>query len=210
MKKIAAVQIALLVLVAGAGGAMLMYTDVYDNIHDTIVSTLCLSCIKLDPVSSLEFIFETGNGEEHSDFVLENLTTGIIFIEYRSDVCTACDIMAPTIKDIFDLSFEKEDTIYKLVDYNGSTVHFYHINLDHATKIQEDSFPIYDKDNRRGVPMFVVITVKYNRGPIDPCYTAAYGTLGIDSEEERRDFVIDMINDGIKLYEQNYEGYKYH
>ncbi len=209
MKKIAAVQLTLVLLIAGAGGSMLLYTDIYDNIHDTIVSTLCLSCIKLDPVSRLDFVFETGNGEDHPEFVLENLTTGILFIEYRSDVCTACDIMAPTIKDIFDLSFEKEDTLYELVNYNGSNVHFYHINLDHASKIQEDSFPTYDKDNRMGVPMFVVITVKYNRGPIDPCYTAAYGTLGLDTEEERRDLITDMVEDGINLYEQNHEGYKY-
>lgn len=57
--------------------------------------------------------------------------------------------------------------------------------------------------------MFVVITVKYHRGIIDPCYTAAYGTLGLDTEEERRNMVTDMIEDGIKLYEQNHEGYKY-
>ena len=208
-KAFLAVQIVAILLFAGALGGILVTTDVYDNIHDTIVSTLCLSCIKLDPVSRLEFVFETGNGEDHPDFVLENLTSGILFIEYRSDVCTACDIMAPIIKDIFNLHFEKEDTLYELVDYNGSNVHFYHINLDHATEIQEDSFPIYDKDNRMGVPMFVVITVKYNRGIIDPCYTAAYGTLGLDSEGERRGFITDMLDDGLKLYEQNYEGYAY-
>jgi len=209
MKKIAAVQLALVILIAGAGGGMLLYTDIYDNIHDTIVSTLCLSCIKLDPVSRLDFVFETANGEDHSEFVLENLTKGPLFIEYRSDVCAACDIMAPIIKEIFHLSFEKEDTLYELVNYNGTDVHFYHINLDHASKIQKDSFPIYDKDNRMGVPMFVVITVKYNRGVIDPCYTAAYGTLGLDTKEERRDLITDMIDDGIKLYAQNHEGYKY-
>ncbi len=209
MKKIAAVQLTLVILIAGVGGGMLLYTDVYDDIHDTIVSTLCLSCIKLDPVSRLDFVFETANGEDHSEFVLENLTTGPLFIEYSSDICAACDIMAPIIKDIFHLSFEKEDTLYELVNYNGTDVHFYHINLDHASKIQKDSFPIYDKDNRMGVPMFVVITVKYNRGPIDPCYTAAYGTLGLGTEEERRNMVTDMIEDGIKLYKQNHAGYKH-
>ena len=203
------VQIVAILIVAGGLGGMLATTDVYDNIHDTIVSTLCLSCIKLDPLSTLEFVFETGNGEEHPDFVLQNLTSGILFIEYRSDVCTACDIMAPIIKDIFGLHFEKEDTLYELVDYDGSDVHFYHINLDHATQIQEDSFPTYDKDNRGGVPMFVVITVKYNRGIIDPCYAAAYGTLGLDASEERRDFVTDMLDDGINLYELNHDGYQY-
>ena len=207
MQKMLVAQVALLVLIA-VGFGELVYCGVYEDIHDTIVSTLCLSCIKLDPISRLEFVF-LENLEDHSEFVLENLTTGILFIEYRSDVCTACDIMAPTIKDIFSLSFEKEDTLYELVNYNGSNVHFYHINLDHATKIQKDSFPIYDKDDRMGVPMFVVITVKYNRGPIDPCYTAVYGTLGLDTEEERRDLITDMIEDGINLYEQNHAGYKY-
>jgi thiol-disulfide isomerase/thioredoxin len=209
MKKIAAIQLTLVILIAGVGGSMLIYTNVYNDIHDTIVSTLCLSCIKLDPVSRLDFVFETANGENHPEFVLENLTKGPLFIEYRSDVCAACDIMAPIIKEIFHLSFEKEDTLYKLVNYNGTDVNFYHINLDHASKIQKDSFPIYDKDHRQGVPMFVIITVKYDRGIIKPCYTAAYGTLGLDKDEERRDMITDMIEDGIKLYGQNQEGYKY-
>lgn len=198
-----------LIIFSGAGAGILIYTDVYDDVHDIIVSTLCLSCIKLDPVSRLDFVFETANGADHPEFVLENLTTGILFIEYREDVCTGCDIMAPIIKDIFNLSFEKEETLYKLVDYNGSIVHFYHISLDHASQIQKDSFPIYDKDHRHGVPMFVVITVKYHRGFIEPCYTAAYGTLGLDTYKERRDLLTDMILDGIELYEQNHEGYKY-
>jgi hypothetical protein len=208
-KPFLAVQIAFLLFFTGGLTGILVTTNVYEDIHDTIVSTLCLSCIKLDPVSRLDFVFETANGENHPDFALENLTKGPLFIEYRSDVCAACDIMAPIIKEIFHLSFQKEETLYKLVNYNGTNVHFYHINLDHASKIQKDSFPIYDKDHRQGVPMFVIITVKYDRGIIKPCYTAAYGTLGLDKDEERRDMITDMIEDGIKLYEQNQEGYKY-
>ena len=203
------IQIVAMLIFAGGFVGMLATTNIYDEIHDTIVSTLCLSCIKLDPVSRLDFVFETANGEDHPEFVLKNLTDGPVFIEYRSDVCTACDIMAPVIKDIFGLSFEKEDTLYKLVDYNGSTVHFYHINLDHASEIQKDSFPKYDKDHVRGVPMFVIITVKYDRGTIRPCYTTAYGTVGQKTDEGRRNFITDMIEDGLKLYEQNHEGYKY-
>ena len=209
MKMIAVVQIALLIIISGAGVSMLIYTEVYDEIHDTIVSTLCLSCIKLDPVSRLDFVFETANDKPHPEFVLKNLTTGPIFIEYRTDVCAACDDMAPIVKEIFHVSFEKTDTLYKLVDYNGSTVHFYHINLDHATQEQKDSFPTYDKDHRQGVPMFVIITVKYHRGIIEPCYTAAYGTVGQATEEGRKQLLEDMIDDGLNLYEQNKAGYKY-
>ena len=208
MKKIFALKIVIIAILAIGIGEM-VYSGTYDDIHGTIVSTLCLSCIKLDPVSRLEFVFETATGDEHPEFVLENLTTGILFIEYRSDVCKACDDMAPIIKDIFHLSFEKEDTLYEPLNYSGSVVNFYHINLDHATDIQIDSFDMYDKDQRMGVPMFVVITVKYDRGTIKPCFTAAYGTLGLDTDEERRDFVLDMLNDGINFYEQNSAGYQY-
>ena len=208
MKKIFALQISLLVLIS-IGGAAVFYYDVYDDIHDTIVSTLCLSCIKLDPISNLEFTFETGNNEPHAEFVLKNLTTGIVFIEYRTDVCAACDDMAPIVKDIFKVSFEKEDTLYKEVNYNGTTVHFYHINLDHATQEQKDSFPVYDKDVRQGVPMFVVATVNYHRGLIEPYYTTAYGTVGKTTEEGRKLFLESMIDDGLKFYDLNSAGYKY-
>jgi len=208
MKKIFVVKIALIILIA-AGTGNLVYYGTYDEIHGTIVSTLCLSCIKLDPVSRLDYVFETANGAEHPKFVLENLTTGILFIEYRSDVCKACDDMAPIIKDIFDLSFEKEDTLYERLNYNGSIINFFHINLDHATTIQIESFEMYDKDQRGGVPMFVVMTVNYDRGTIKPCFTAAYGTLGLDTDEERRNFVTNMIDDGLNLYELNSAGYQY-
>lgn len=207
-KGLKVVPLILMVLFTVGIGNM-VYNGTYDDIHGTIVSTLCLSCIKLDPVSRLEFVFETANGGEHPDFILENLTTGIIFIEYRSDVCKACDDMAPIIKNIFDLSFEKEDTLYERLNYSGSIVNFYHINLDHATKIQEDSFPMYDKDQRMGVPMFVVMTVNYDRGTIKPCFSAAYGTLGLDTDEERKTFVTNMIDDGLNLYELNSAGYQY-
>jgi thiol-disulfide isomerase/thioredoxin len=206
-KKFIAQVVLVLIITAGIGGLVVNY-DAYEDIQNTIVNTLCLSCIKLDPVSIIDFTFDTANGEEHSEFVLEDLTKGPIFIEYRSDVCKACDDMAPIVKDIFEVSFEKEDTLYKLIDYNGTDVHFYHINLDHATQEQMDSFDKYDKDVRKGVPMFVVITVKYERGMINPCYTSVYGTLGIETELGRRNLLTNMIDDGIKLYEQNHEGYK--
>lgn len=208
-KPLLVLQIVAMIIFAGGFVGMLATTDIYDDIHDTIVSTLCLSCIKLDPKSNLDFIFETANEEDHPQFVLENLTTGIIFIEYRSDVCKACDDMAPVIKDIFQLSFEKEDTLYEMVNYNGTIVHFFHINLDHATDLQEDSFAIYDKDNVMGVPMFVIISVNYNRGIVQPCYTSAYGTVGEATYGGRRTFITDMLNDGIKLYDLNHEGYHY-
>lgn len=203
------VKIALVALITIGVGDIIFEYGAYNDIHSTIVSTLCLSCIKLDPVSRLDFVFETGTGEEHPDFVLENLTKGPLFIEFRSDVCKACDDMAPIIKDIFGLKFEKEDTFYKPINYSEAVVNFYHINLDHASDIQKSSFSIYDKDQRKGVPMFVVITVKYDRGIIKPCYTSAYGTLGLDTDEERKQMVINLIDDGLKLYEQNHEGYKY-
>jgi hypothetical protein len=194
-------------------GDMIVEHDTWELVHGTIVSTLCLSCIKLDPVSRLEFVFETGTGEDHPEFVLENLTSGIIFIEYRSDVCKACDDMAPIIKEIFNLKFEKEDTLYERVNYQShheeAVVNFYHINLDHANQIQKNSFNIYDYNQVKGVPMFVVITVKYDRGTIRPCFTNAYGTLGKETYEERKEMVEGLIEDGLNLYEQNSEGYQY-
>lgn len=209
MKKMTIAKVVVVALITIGIGDMIFEYNTWDLINGTIVSTLCLSCIKLDPVSTLEFVFETGNGEEHPEFVLENLTTGILFIEYRSDVCKACDDMAPIIKEIFHLKFEKEDIIYERLDYKDSIVNFYHLNLDHTTQIQKDSFYIYDKDQVKGVPMFVVITVKYDRGIIKPCYCNAYGTLGKESYDERKEMVENMIEDGLKLYEQNSEGYQY-
>ena len=67
MKKMFILKIALLVLITMSLGELIFdfgtYEEIfvdfntYDDIHNTIVSTLCLSCIKLDPVSRLDFVF---------------------------------------------------------------------------------------------------------------------------------------------------------
>ena len=204
MKKILAFQIGIFIIVAGALGGMLLYTDVYDDVQSGIVEVLCLSCIKLDPKTRLDFTFETATGEPHPDFIVENLSKGPIFIEVREDVCAACDTMAPVIKEIFDIEFEKEDTFYTTIAFEENNVTFIHINLDHATEELEHAFDVYDKDHVGGVPMFTLITFGYDRGFVKPSYTTAYGTLNLQTSEERKDLLLGVIQDGIDLYNQNH------
>ena len=110
MKKMMALQITCLILVSGALGGMLVYTNVYERVQLGIVEVLCLSCLKLDPKTLVEFTFETANGKPNPEFVLDNLSKGPVFLAFRSDVCDACDIMEPIIQDIFSVHFEKEET----------------------------------------------------------------------------------------------------
>ena len=208
MKKLLAVQISALLLISGALGGMLFFTDVYDEVQSRIVSILCLSCIKLDPKTQLDFTFETATGQLHSDFILDNLTKGPVFLVFREDVCAACDIMEPIVQEIFSAEYEKEDAFYKTVLFDNTNVTFIHINIDHATKDKRDSLFIYDKDHIGGVPMFTVITLGYDRGFIKPYYTTAYGTLNLDENEDRKALLTTVILDGINLYNQNHAGYK--
>ena len=207
MKKLLVLQISAFILIAGALGGMFLYTDAYEAVQSRIVLVLCLSCIKLDPKTQLDFTFETATGQPHSDFVLENLTKGPVFLAFREDVCPACDIMEPIIQDIFDIEFEKEEIVIKTVILQDTNVTFIHINIDHASKEMKDSLFIYDKDHIGGVPMFTIVTLGYHHGFVEPSYTTAYGILNLERDDERKQLLLNIIQDGINLYNKNKAGY---
>lgn len=200
MHKILAVQIAILILVSGALGGMLVFTDVYDDVESAIVTRTCFSCIKMNPVSRLEFTFKTVDNQPHPDFVLNNLTDGPVFLVFGEDGCKACEKTNLILKDIFNVEFGEQELFYQTVEYSGKNISFFHINLDHSSDEMIKPFYVYDKDHCSGVPMFVIITVGNNSGEIQPYYTTAYATV---SEA----FFRKMISEGIDFYNKNRAGY---
>ena len=207
MKKIFAFNICLLILVSGSLSYMLVETDIYDRVQSGIVEVLCLSCLKLEPIKNSEFVFNTANGEPHPDFVIENLTKGVVFLHFSEDACAGCDIMYPIIKDLFNIEFGKEDMVYEITNFDNYEVPYYYVNLDHTNNIMRNSFSIYDKDNIKGLPMFSIITLGYDKGIIKPYYTTLYGTLNIDNDPGRLDYLEDLLQQSIEIYLQNSEGY---
>jgi len=189
---------------------LVFFTDVYDDIYSNIVSVTCLSCIKLQPKTSIEFTFDTYQDRSHPDFVLENLSEGPVLIAYRTDVCEFCDVMDEILKDIFDVNYTVEDgVVVKIKEFNNLTVTFIHINNDRAEDKYKNSQNVYMKDVfEDSVPMFTMITVGYNRGLIEEYYATAYGTLQENSYNERKNSMFNLINDGIRLYEENKAGYE--
>lgn len=207
MKKIFAINIGILILVSGSLSYMLVETDIYDRVQSGIVEVLCLSCLKLEPVKNSEFVFNTATGEPHPDFVIENLTKGVVFLHFSEDACAGCDIMYPIIKDLFNIEFGKEEMVYEITNFDNYEVPYYYVNLDHTNNIMRNSFSIYDKDNIKGLPMFSIITLGYDKGIIKPYYTTLYGTLNIDSDSGRLDYLEDLLQQSIEIYLQNSEGY---
>ncbi len=207
MHKMLAVQIILILLFSGSLGGMLLYTGVYDDVKSKIVSVLCLGCLKLNPKTHLSFTFETANGEPYPNFVLRNLSKGPVFIHYRDDVCSACDAMEPIVKEIFGVNYSIEQCFFKTVNFNGTNVTFIHINLDHSDKNKVDSFKIYDRNHVNGVPMFVVVTLGYDRTFVKPCYSTGYAFLEKNTPQAAKKVLLSMIEDGIELYKQNREGF---
>ena len=205
------IQVSALILISGVLSGMIFYTEIFDDVRSRIVSVLCLSCIKLNPLTSLDFVFETANDRPHPYFVLHNLTKGPIFLSFRKDICEYCDIMEPVVQDIFDIYFEKEETFVKTIDFNGSDIIFIHINTDHAPNEMVELLHIYNKDKIGGeegaVPMFTVITLGYERGFIKPYYTTGYGLLNRDTNEERKELLTNLIVEAIFLYNENRAGY---
>ena len=192
---------------------LLTFTDAYDAVQSEVVEVLCLSCLKLDPVlpDDLDFTFETATGVPHPDFILDNLSSGIVFLHYSKDACAGCDVMLPTIQELFSVNYGKEDMFQKQLEFNESTIHYYYINIDHTIEEKEKTFPIYDKDFIDGLPMFTIVTLFYDHGTVKPYYTSLYGTLGPenDTHEKRYNYLTDLINYTIGLWDENIPGYDY-
>jgi hypothetical protein len=210
MRKMLALQITALLIVSGTLGGMFFVTDVYDEVRSRIVSVLCLSCIKLEPKTTQNFTFDTADNAPHPNLVLENLTKGPVFLHYSQDICAACEVMFPIVKQIFNVEFEKQDMFWKKVAFDTSNITYIYINLDHTHKFLGDAFPVYDKDDIGGLPMFVVVTLGYDHGVIRPYYTTLYGTLNVQTDNERATMLTEILQESIELYKQNKEGYHIH
>jgi hypothetical protein len=207
MKKKLVAQIIIIVILMGSLGNMIVTTDVYDDVLDRIVTVICLSCVKLEPRTRLDFTFDTATGEEHPQFVLENLSKGPVFLHYRTDVCAACDDMEPVLRDVFNVSYDITEEFYKTIIFGDTNVTFIHINLDHTSENKRNSFHIYDKDNINGVPMFTIVTLGYDSAFVKPYYATGYGFLGQDNPDDAGLVIMDMIDDASTIYHQNREGY---
>jgi len=182
-------------------------TDVYEDVKSNIVSIPCLSCMKLNPRSVVEFRFETSNGENHPAFVMENLCSGPVFLHYRTDACAACDAMDPVIAEIFEVENIDKPFLMVVKEFNGVNVTLIHMNLDYVEDNFRNSFDVYNiLGNDGGVPMFTLVTLGYDRGFVKPCYATLYG-IPRNSVEKAKETILTLIDDGINMYLDNIRGY---
>lgn len=208
MKKLLVVQIAFLIVFSSSFGYLLFATDTYEHVQSTIVSVLCLSCIKLEPKMVLKFSFETANGEPFPGFVLENLSKGPVLLHYRTDACAACDQMDPMVASLFNLSSLDEDYLLTISKFNGVNVTLIHINLDHVEKKLRNSFDVYNvRGKNGGVPMFSLVTLGYDRGVVKPAYATGYSFLEKPTPEQGKKVLKQLIEEGVNMYVQNHQGY---
>jgi hypothetical protein len=213
MKKMFTVQVAALLLISGSLAGMLVFTPVYDEVRNGIVLVLCLSCLKLEPRTLVDFTFDTVDNQLHPGFVLENLSKGPVFLHYSGDSCAGCDVMYPVVKELFSVEFGKQDMFHALVTFENTTVAYIYVNIHHTTNELRDAQPTYDKDRIGGIPMFTIVTLGYDNGDVRPKYTTVYGTLttyGATTDAERLVFLQQLLQESIEMYNQNKEGYTPH
>ena len=211
-KQLASIGIALVICVSAGLGAMFVFTDIYHEIKSSIVEIICLSCLKLTPKTTMDFTFDTANGQMHPDFILENLTKGPVFLHYSEDACSACDVMFPIFEDFFNIDLQKEKSSYQITSYNNQTILYFYIYLDDKnTPINWlNTFDIYDKDHIQGLPMFTVISLGYEHGgDIIPYYTTLYGAFK-DNYEQRIQLLTELMDEAYSLYNENKIGFDHH
>jgi hypothetical protein len=208
MKKFLALQISILLVVSGALGGMLFMTSSFEEVRDRIVLVLCLSCIKLEPKTSRNFTFATTDNAPHPDFVLENLTKGPVFLHFSETVCAGCEVMFPIVKSLFHVEFGKQDRFWKTVQFDSANITYIYSNLDNTSDALENAFPLYDKDDIGGLPMFVIITLGYDHGTVRPYYTTLYGTLNVPTDADRAALLTELLQESVILYNQNKAGFR--
>ncbi len=124
--------------------------------NQRISSAVCLACIGLNPVSNMEFQFETANGAEHPEWVLEPLRDGPVLVEFtQSKGCPSCDKMKPIIEDLKD-EYDKRVEFIIIDQY-----------IDDP---KMDAFPTYDIMGLQGFPTFIIITLFHDGGEIKPYF----------------------------------------
>jgi thiol-disulfide isomerase/thioredoxin len=175
----------------------------------------CLSCLKLEFYTIIEFTFVTAKNLPHPDFVLENLTKrgGPVFLEYGGDACDGCVTMHPVITQLLDVEFGEKEMFYKTITFENYNVTFIYVNIHHTTDNLKNSKQVYEKDGGAGIPMFSVVTFGYDNGIIRPYYVTLYGTLdvyGCDTNEKRATYLTEILQESIEMYKQNKEGYNIH
>jgi hypothetical protein len=201
-------QFTIFILINGGLSGMLIGTDVYEEVHNGIVEVLCLSCLKLDPKTTKEFTFDTFNDGAHPDYVFDNLSSGIVFLHYSEDACPGCDIMLPIVQDLLSVEYEKKDLFSKNVKYQDQQINYFYTNIDHATPSRIEPFETYDIQDVNGLPMFTIVTLGYYSGIIKPKFVTLYGTLGVDTDEERMQLLEEIIDDAFTLWNENAPGYE--
>ncbi len=207
MKKTTLLQIIAALTVSGLLAFVFVGTNSFEETKARIVEVLCLSCIKLEPKTIQEFTFITQDNAPHPYYVTENLTKGPIFLHYSEDVCEGCVVMFPIVKQLFNIEFGKQDMFSKTVQYDKANITYIYVNLDHTIDVLENSFPLYDKDDVGGLPMFTVVTLGYDHGTVKPYYTTLYGTLNVQTNTERTALLQEVLAESIEMFEQNKAGY---
>ena len=214
MEKLIVIQVALFLVVSGSFGGMLIYTDIYEDVQSKIVETICLSCAKLDTNLPVKFTFETANGKEHPDFIVDILKNkGPILIQYGEKACAACeDMINNIIKPYFSLEFDKTISFDIDINIHGLNFTYVYIYIDDPATPQEriDSFDVYDIEHIRGFPMFTVITIEYDHsGKIKPYYASLYGKFEKNNNYPKMTQTFtDLIETSMELWDRNIAGYE--
>ena len=214
MEKLVVVQIAVLIVISGSLGGMFVYTDIYEDVQSKIVETICLSCAKLDTNLPVRFTFETANGKDHPDFIVDILKNkGPILIQYGEKACAACDDMINNIiKPYFNLEFDKTITFNTEVNAHNLSFVYIYIYIDNPSTPQErlDSFDIYDIEHLQGFPMFTIITIEYDHsGEIKPFFTSLYGKFEPnDNYEKMTETFTNLLKNSEELWNRNIPGYE--
>lgn len=195
------------ILIGSAAG---MYPVLED-----LMEAPCLGCLGLYPDIELEFTFDTLEGREHPDYVLDALKDkGPVFIEFtqNDENCPPCARMRPYVEDLED---EYKDSIYfVIININEHEMATY-FQDEHEVKsshADEDSYHVYDLEliagGRIATPTFIIVTINEDEnGEVKPSFTVGYGEFIDEDAKKTRDALADALDYSKTMYHHYYEMY---
>jgi len=187
----------------------------YNKLQD-LMAAPCLGCLGLYPNVELEFTFDTVDGKDHADFVLDRLPDAPVFIEFtqNDENCPPCKRMRPYIAELEDEY--SEHVAFYIINVNENEVYKEFKNDAQTDSIldseEQDIYSIYDIKKIVGgpvaTPTYIIVTIDMDdSGKVRPSFAVGYGEFVEEDAKKTKEGLAEALEYALALHHHYREMY---
>jgi thiol-disulfide isomerase/thioredoxin len=187
----------------------------YTILEDLMVAP-CLGCLGLYPNVDLDFTFDTVDGQDHADFILDILPDAPVFIEFtqNDENCPPCKRMRPKVHELVD--DYNENVAFYIININENEVYNTFQNEEQTDSIQdseeEDIYSIYDLKNiaqgRVATPTYIIVTLDIDdSGNVRPSFAVGYGEFVEENAQKTKEGLAQALDYALAMHHHHREMY---